>query len=166
MYCACIVDAFEASLAFPRVLLDDVTLSSDDSERIAAAIVGGTADVVSDGSFDPVGHHGSSSFTMATTQDVDEEHLDGSSYVTRFAEDQLACRSELAGNIGVLATVALLVKHFHITSGAITIALDGESAVDEASGDWPLQIDQQCFDYLQEVRNRVKALPIEAKWLG
>ena len=41
----------------------------------------------------------------------------------------------------MLSTVAILVKHFHITSGAITIALDGESALDEASGDWPLQID-------------------------
>ena len=50
---ACIVDAFEASFASPRVLLDDVTLPSDGGARIAAAIVGGTAGVVSDGSFDP-----------------------------------------------------------------------------------------------------------------
>jgi len=64
---ACIVDAFEASLASPRVLLDDVTLPSDGGERKAAVIVGGTEGVVSDGSFDPEGRHGSSSFTMAAT---------------------------------------------------------------------------------------------------
>jgi len=50
---ACIVDAFEASLASSWVHLDDVTLPSDGGERIAAVIVGGTAGVVSDGSFDP-----------------------------------------------------------------------------------------------------------------
>ena len=135
---ACILDAFEASIASPRVLLDDVTLPSDGGESIAKAIVGGTAGVVSDGSFNPEGRQGSSSFTMAATQDDDEERLDGSNYVTGSAEDQSAYRSELAGTIGVLATVAILVKQFSITSGAITIALDGESALEEASGTWPL----------------------------
>ena len=101
---------------------------------------------------------------MSVTQDTDEERLDGSSYVTGFDEDQLAYRSEFAGTTGVLTTVAVLVKHFHITTGVITIALDGESASDEASGDWSLQIDQPCFDYFQKNRNRVKALPIEVKW--
>ena len=69
---------------------------------------------------------------MAVTQDADEERLDGSNYVTGSADDESAYRSELVGTIGVLATVAILVKQFHITSGAITIALDGESALDEA----------------------------------
>ena len=80
--------------------------------------MGGTAGIVSDGSFDPEGRYESSSFTMAATQDDDEERLDGSNYVTGFAEDQSAYRSELAGAIGVLATVAILVKQFHFTSGA------------------------------------------------
>ena len=52
--CACIVDAFGASLASPvLLLLDDVTLPSDGGERIATAIVGGTAGAISDGLFDP-----------------------------------------------------------------------------------------------------------------
>jgi len=84
---ACFVDAFEASLASPQVLLDDVAIPSDGGERIAAAIVGGTAVVVGDGSFDPEGRDGSSSFTMAATRDADEELLDGSNYVTGSAED-------------------------------------------------------------------------------
>ena len=103
---ACIVDALEASLASPRVILDDITLPSDGGERIAAAIVGGATCVVSDGSFDPEGRHGSSSFTMAAaTQDADEKRLDGSNDVTGSAENQSAYRSELAGTIGVLATL-------------------------------------------------------------
>ena len=60
--------------------------------------------------------------------------------MTGFAEDQSAYRSELTGTIGVLATVVVLVKNFCITSGSITIALD--FVLDEAIGDWPLQIGQ------------------------
>ena len=138
---ASIVDAFGASLASPHVLLDDVTLPADGGERISAAIAGGTGGAVSDGSYDPEGQHGSSSFTMAATQDTDEERLDRSNYLTGSADDQSAYCSELADTIGVLATVAILVKQFHTTSGAITIALDGESALGEASGNWPLQIE-------------------------
>jgi len=41
--------------------------------------------------------------------------------------------------------------------------LDGESALDEACGDWPLAIDQASYDLLQEIRNRVWALPIDVK---
>jgi len=122
------VDAFDTSLASPWVLLDDVTLPSDDGERITAAIVGGTAGVVSDGSFDSEGRHGSSSFTIAATQDADEEHLDRSRYVTGSAEDQSAHDSSsrhpseidrdhwrriYPGSYGVLATVAILVTQFH-----------------------------------------------------
>ena len=53
---------------------------------------------------------------MAATQDADEECLDGSNYATGSAEDQSAYRSEVAGTIGVLATMAILVKQFSITS--------------------------------------------------
>ena len=56
---------------------------------------------------------------------------DRSNYVTGSSEDQSAYRSELAGTIGVLDTVAILVKQFHITSCAIIIALDSESAISE-----------------------------------
>ena len=65
------------------------------------AIVDGTASADSDGSFDPEGRHGSSSFTMAATQDADEERLDGSKYATGSAEDQSAYHSELAGTIKI-----------------------------------------------------------------
>ena len=57
-----------------------------------------------------------------------------------------------------------IVKQFGILTGGITIALDGESALDEACGDWHPTIDQASCDLLQEIQNRVKALPIEVKW--
>ena len=39
--------------------------------------------------------------------------------------------------------------------------MDNEAAVDQAGGDWPLNVRQECFDYLQEIRNRIKLLPID-----
>ena len=46
----------------------------------------------------------------------------------------------------------------------MTIALDVESALDEASGYGPLNIDQASFKLLQDIRNRIKALSIDIKW--
>jgi len=106
--------------------------------------VGGTAGGISADSFEPEGRHGSLSFTAAATLDADEESLDRSNYVTGSAEDQSAYRSELDGTIAVLATVLIVVKQFSITSGVITIALDGESAMEEANGNLHLQIDKPC----------------------
>ena len=59
---------------------------------------------------------------------------------------------------------AIIVKHFGIVTGGITIVLDGESTLDEACGEWPLAIDQTSYDLLQEIRNRVRELPIDVKW--
>ena len=56
------------------------------------------------------------------------------------------------------------MKQFGIVTRGITIALDGESTLDEACGDWSLAIDQASYDLLQEIQNRVKAIPIEVKW--
>ena len=60
-------------------------------------------------------------------------------------------QSELAGVIVALTIVDILVRHHDITVGAITIALDGESALKECRGDWPLSLDQKAFDYLQDI---------------
>jgi hypothetical protein len=53
------------------------------------------------------------------------------------------------------------VKHYHIESGAVTIALDGLSAMQQCAGNWPLSIDQPCFDIQQDIRGRLEALPID-----
>ena len=66
--------------------------------------------------------------------------------------------------MGILASTAVIIKHYQITKGRLTIAFDGQSALNEAAGEWPLSIDQPCFDLLQEIRNRVKSLPIDITW--
>ena len=42
----------------------------------------------------------------------------------------------------------------------MTIALDGKTAIEESSVDWPLSIDQKCFDYLQIIRAWIKLSPL------
>ena len=120
---------------------------------------------MSDGSFNPTLQRASSSFIIALAENSNIDILlSGSNFVPGLPEDQSAYRSELAGILGVLYSVEILVTHFHTTSGSITIALDGESALDEARGDWPLQIHQPHFDLLQVIRVLVKRLPITVKW--
>ena len=58
----------------------------------------------------------------------------------------------------------ILVRHNNITEGAITFALDGKTAMEESRGDWPLSIDQKCFDYLQVIQEWIKLSPLTIKF--
>ena len=69
--------------------------------------------------------------------------------MTGSAANQSAYRSELAGVISALTMLDVLVRHYKITDGAVTIALDGDSALVQSGGDWPLSVAQTDFDYLQ-----------------
>ena len=35
----------------------------------------------------------------------------------------------------------IIVRHNNITEGAVTVALDGLTAMQQAGGDWPLSLD-------------------------
>ena len=54
----------------------------------------------------------------------------------------------------------IIVRHDKITEGKVTIALDGKTAMQQSEGDWPLSLDQQCFDYLQVIRAWIKLSPL------
>ena len=81
--------------------------------------------------------------------------------MTGLGEDQSAYRNELAGIIAVLTIIDVLVRHHDITEGAITIALDGDSALIQSGDDWPLSVDQPSFDYLQVIRSWIKLSPLK-----
>ena len=68
------------------------------------------------------------------------------------ASSQLAYCSKLTGVLVSLTIIDVIVCHHSITEGAVTIALDGKTAIKEAGGDWPLSLDQKCFDYQQIIR--------------
>ena len=81
--------------------------------------------------------------------------------MTGSGEDQSAYRSELAGVITALTILDVLVRHHNITDGAVTIALNGDSALIQSGGDWPLSVDQPSFDYLQVIRSWMTLSPLK-----
>ena len=81
--------------------------------------------------------------------------------MTGSGADQLAYRSELAGVISALTMLDVLVRHYKIRDRAVTIALDGDSALIQSGGDWPLSVAQADFDYLQVIRAWIKLSPLK-----
>ena len=129
----------------------------------------GTASAVCDGSYDPDLCRGTSAFIMSPTSSTTSSSLflTGCNFVSGSPEDQSSYRSELAGIIGVLTCCTALVDLFDIESGSITIALDGDTALQQAQGSWPLAISQKSFDYVYVIRNMILALPISVhfRWV-
>ena len=76
------------------------------------------------------------------------------------ASSQSAYRSELAGVIVSLTILNVIVCHNSIIEGAVTIVLDDLTVMGEAGGDWPLSLDQKCFDYLQIIQAWIKLSPL------
>jgi hypothetical protein len=127
------------------------------------AISKGTAKAISAGSYDPLTHKGTSSLTIVADKH-DKDPLDRDNWVPGLPTDQSAYRSELAGIAGILSAVAVMIQQYDITSGSITIALDGKSALDQASAETPLKIDQADFDILQDIREQLNILPLKVQW--
>mmetsp|Transcript_38493 Transcript_38493/g.41756 ORF Transcript_38493/g.41756 Transcript_38493/m.41756 type:complete len:157 (-) Transcript_38493:1075-1545(-) len=124
----------------------------------------GTAIIVSDGSFDaasPIRPVGTSAVILTPSTECHERYwTKGCNWVTGPKSSQSAYHSELAGVISSLTILDILVRHHNITKGAETIALDGKTAMDESRGDWPLSINQKCFDYLRDIRAWIMLSPL------
>ena len=134
-------------------------MPSDNCEAIAQSIKDNTARAVSDGLFDPITKKGTSAFVITAHKDLDHS-FSGCNWCTGSKEEQSPYRSELAGIIGVLASLAVIIQRHNVNTGTIIIALDGESAMNQARKDAPLHAAQQSFDFFQEIRNRLKSLPL------
>ena len=145
-------------------MLDKFVLPEDNCQALSNGIRNGTASIVSDGSFNPsspIGPVGTSAVILAPSIEGPKKHwAKDCNWVTGPASSQSAYRSELAGVIASLTVINTLVRHHSITEGAVTIALDGKTAMEEASGDWPFSIDQKYFDYLQIIRAWIKLSPL------
>jgi hypothetical protein len=73
---SCIQDAFDSSIASEKILLDAVKLTQDNCQAISISIAKGTARAISDGSYDPLTHKGTSSLTIVADKH-DRDPLDG-----------------------------------------------------------------------------------------
>jgi hypothetical protein len=137
------------------------TVDNDDNGKsVARAIMKGSARAISDGSFKD---------SMGTSSTViygdDEAHrIISVNAVPGHRQEQSAYRSELAGIEGALAILESVCTVHDIQQGAATIGLDGQQALIEASGDWPLNPSRADFDMLTDIRAKVKRLPITIHW--
>ncbi len=120
----------------------------------------GTASAVSDGSYK--NDNGTSAFLLCAA-DV-TNCIIGVNAVPGSPSEQSAYRSELAGVSGILLALKILCKKFDITSGSVEIGLDGQQALEAASGNWPLKVHQPDFDLLKDIRAKVKLLPVAITW--
>ena len=123
---------------------------------VAMAILNGSAKAISDGSYkDKMG-------TLATVIYGDDKtkRMMCVNAPPGHADEQSAYRSELAGIEGTLALLSSVCKVHDIHEGSVTIGLDGEQALIQASSDWPLSPHQADFDMLHDIRAKIKRLPI------
>ena len=79
-------------------------------------------------------------------------------------QEQSAYRSKLAGIEGALAIIESVCTVHNIQQGAATIGLDGQQALIEASGNWPLNPNWADFDMVTNIHAKVKQLPITIHW--
>ena len=90
--------------------------------------------------------------------------LEGRTFVTGEAEIQSVYRSELSGIDGCLTLIEIPVKVYNIQEGEVEIALDSQLALNQASESEYLCASQTSFDILQDIRGRLRQLPIDIKW--
>ena len=161
-------DGFEFAHLDQSILLNKFCILSNDCKAIADGISQGTASVVSDGSFckdSQIGPSGTSAVIVAPETDCDQNLCaTGTNWVTGPKGSQSSYQSELAGVIAALTILDVIVWLHSITEGAVTIALNGESALEQSQSTGPLSADQKSFDYVQVIWRWIRLSPLTFKF--
>ena len=136
---------------------------SNECLALAMGIITGHATAVSDGSYKETegDHFGTSAFVLRGANR--SAGALGVNAVPGNNHEQSSYRSELAGISGSLAIISAVCDKYDITSGAITIALDGEQAMLAASSTWPLSPQDTDFDLITDIRAKIVRCPIAFK---
>ena len=157
-------EGFDYALNDQTILLDRFFPPKDMCSSLVEGIINVTASIVSDGSYEPnssISKAGTSAVILAPSTTCQPKHwAKGYNWVTSPEESQSTYRSKLAGVIAGLTILYVLVSHHNIIEGSVTIALDGERAMKESAGDWPLSLDQKFFYYLQVIWAWTKLSPL------
>ena len=126
-------DSMDTGVEDPTILFDQFYLPTYNYLVLAAGVAAGTSSIVSDGFFNPeylIGPASTLAVILASSTKCSAKlYAKGNNWVTGSSEDQLAYRSELAGVIAALTILEVPVRHWDIREGAVTIALDGDSAL-------------------------------------
>jgi hypothetical protein len=135
----------------------------DNGKAISKAIQRGTAIAVSDGSYKD--DRGTAAFILERSDQFDlSGRIIGVNAIPGEAVYQSSYRSELGGVSGIIEIVGILCELHSIPAGVIEVGLDGEQAMKNISGTWPLQPRQADFDLLQDIRAKIAKSPVTWKW--
>ena len=143
---ALILSAINASIADSRFPLDSVVIPNDVGEAIAKAIRDGTALATNDGSSNLVTSIGSPDM-LALNISASGEKVDEFEAVNWEKLNNWRIVANLLVSAGSLPVYPLL-SSILTSRRAASQSLDGESALNQSKGTWPLSISQSCFDML------------------
>jgi hypothetical protein len=138
---------------------------NDGGSALARAISEGIAIAVSDGSFMDSHTIGTSAFLLEPDEPTPTNRFIGVNFIPGSPKEQSAYRSKLGGASGIIAAVESIVAKYQLQSGSITIGLDGEQAMWNASDqDDFLDPKQACFDMLSDIHAKTQKSVITYHW--
>jgi hypothetical protein len=135
----------------------------DNGLTIAEALQAGNAIAVSDGSF----KESQSTAAFVIEGAASYGRLVGVNVIPGEEDSQSPYRSELGGVAGILEALHCICIAHSITKGHVTVGLDGEQAMKEAFGTWPLDPRRPDYDMLQHIRGMIRESPLtfESRWI-
>ena len=160
--CSNLEAAIRALPPSKRWCLQEVTFSDDQGRELAQAIQQGKAIAVSDGSFKD--SFGTAGWTLRGCDD--SIYITGALVTPGDPQYQSAYRSEISGIYAILTITGVLCTLYDISDGSITIACDGESALD-VSFDWTqrhISSKTPHFDLISAIRSMTKSSPLQWKY--
>jgi hypothetical protein len=135
-------------------------IQNDNSSSIAAAIINRSAYAVSDGSFK---HNRGTSASILTGSNP-KIRIMSVNNVPGNPDEQSAYRSELAGISGSISLIKAVCEKHDVTSGRITIGLDGERAMIAVSTSESPMAKSPDFDLITDIRGKIASLKIDINW--
>ena len=117
---------------------------------VAEAIIWREAITVNDGFFK------NNKGTSAIVQGADREKaIISLNKVAGNRQEQSAYHSELAGITASVTHIKIICSNFDIQEGKVKIGMDGEASLNACSQDIPIHANQQDYDLIQNIRNKV-----------
>jgi hypothetical protein len=142
--------------------IQEITVT-DEGTAMAQALRNGTAIAVSDGSYKD--SRGTAAFILEPSVHSDTTgRIVGVNSIPGEPEDHSSYRSEIGGVSGIVETVGILCAQYSIKSGAVEVGLDGDQAMKNIFGTWPLHPQQADYDLLKDLRRKIHQSPVT--WTG
>jgi hypothetical protein len=136
--------------------------SKDDGRKVAMEIISGTAIAVSDGSYKD--NFGTSAFIFECVNS--KGRITGKNCIPGAPTDQSAHRSEVGGIVDMAITLKILCNMYDITSGKITLGLDGKTALNQGPQSLTHTARNGSLIYYGKQGNSLKTSPLKLTSAG